>query len=101
MITVLASISIKNGYKDAFIDIFKENMPSVLLEDGCMEYYPTIDVNSGLTAQQLEPQTITIVEKWKDLDALKAHLKAPHMIRYQGKVSEMVSSVSLKILQAA
>lgn len=101
MITVLASISIKDGYKDTFISIFKANVANVLLEDGCIEYYPTIDFNSGLPPQQLAPNMVTIIEKWRDLDALKAHLEAPHMISYKAEVADHVKSVSLKILQAA
>ena len=101
MITVLASVTIKDGCTDEFIAIFNANVPAVLGEDGCIEYYPTVDIDSGLPPQQLDSQTVTIVEKWQSLEALNAHLKAPHMLRYMEQVAEIVVHVSLKILQPA
>ena len=101
MITVLASVTIKDGCTDEFITIFNANVPAVLSEDGCIEYYPTIDIDSGLAPQHLNSQTVTIVEKWQSLDALKAHLTAPHMLTYMEQVAEIVVDVSLKILQPA
>jgi quinol monooxygenase YgiN len=38
------------------------------------------------------------VEAWESLDALRNHLKAPHMLDYKEKVKDMVKSVSLKVL---
>lgn len=101
MITVLASITIKEGCTDEFIAIFNANVPAVLGEDGCIEYYPAVDVDSGLPPQQLDPQTVTIVEKWESLEALHVHLKTPHMLNYMEEVAAIVVDVSFKILQPA
>ena len=48
MITVLASIYIKDDKVQEFIRIFNSNVPAVLEEKGCVEYVPTIDFPSGL-----------------------------------------------------
>ena len=47
------------------------------------------------------PDVVMVVEKWVSLDALQAHLKAPHMADYRQRVSSFVKHVSLQILQPA
>ncbi|MEE8416677.1 MAG: antibiotic biosynthesis monooxygenase, partial [Desulfobacterales bacterium] len=47
MINIIASIKVKEGCVGEFIEKFKANMPNVLNEKGCIEYYPTVDVESG------------------------------------------------------
>ena len=100
-VAVLASIQVKPGKRDEFLEIFKANVPAVLKEDGCIEYFPTVDIAAGLPPQQLDAYTVTIVEKWASLDALRAHLAAPHMLAYREKVKDLVEKVSLKVLQPA
>ncbi len=43
----------------------------------------------------------TIVEKWESVDALKAHLVAPHMVEYREKVKGMMQEFKLTILEPA
>lgn len=101
MINVLASIRIKRGQRAEFLEIFKANVPSVRAENGCIEYLPTIDVDTGLPPQVLDENIVTIVEKWESLDALRDHLKAPHMLAYKENVKNMVEDVSLRVLEEA
>jgi quinol monooxygenase YgiN len=58
MITVIASIHVKPGNVSQFIDIFKSNVPAVLAEEGCIEYYPTVDVQTGLPPQELNENVV-------------------------------------------
>lgn len=99
MIHVIASIHIKEGCKVEFLDIFKANIPNVLAEKGCIEYVPTVDVPTGLAAQELNADVVTIVEKWDDLEALRAHLVAPHMQAYHKNVQDIVEKVTVKVLE--
>jgi quinol monooxygenase YgiN len=101
MIHVLASIRVKPEGKARFLEIFRSNVPAVQAEAGCLEYRPTVDVETGLPAQRLDPAVVTIVEKWNSLDALRAHLAAPHMAAYREKVKDLVVGVDLKVLQNA
>lgn len=98
MITVLASIYVKAGEMDGFLNIFKANVPSVCAEDGCISYEPMVDVDSQLPPQELNENIVTIVEQWESLEALKAHLAAPHMLKYKDKVKNIVEKVTLKVL---
>ena len=72
MIHVLASLHIKPGRREEFLAIFKANMPHVLKEKGCIEYVPTVDAASGMVDQVENEDIVTVVEKWADLDALRA-----------------------------
>lgn len=101
MIHVIASVSIKQGRRPEFLDIFKANVPNVLQEKGCLEYRPTVDIAAGLDPQVLDENLVTIIEKWESLDDLRAHLTAPHMLDYRTKVSSMVEKVVLKVLEDA
>ncbi len=99
MIHVLASVSIKEGMREKFLDIFKANVANVIKEEGCLEYRPAIDVETGLEPQIVDQNMVTVIEKWESVDHLKVHLSAAHMLEYRQKVASMVEGVSLKVLQ--
>ena len=99
MIHVIASIQVKEGKISQFMEIFKANIPNVLQEDGCIEYFPTVDVPTGLPPQDYNQNVATVIEKWRSLGDLKAHLSAPHMLNYKEKVKDIVVGMSVKILE--
>lgn len=101
MISVIASVRMKTGKRSEFLEIFKSNVPKVRKEKGCIEYFPAVDVDSGLPPQSLDENVVTIIEKWESLEALRDHLNAPHMLSYREKVKDIVEDVSLKVLQEA
>ena len=101
MINVLASIQVKPGTRDEFLKHFNANIPAVLKEEGCIEYFPAVDVDADLNIQQIDPDSVTVIEKWESLDALHAHLKAPHMATYKERVKDIVVSLTLKVLEQA
>jgi len=101
MINVIASISLKTSERDAFIEIFKANVPKVLQEEGCIEYSATVDLQTEIPIQETNANVVTVIEKWESLSHLEAHFTAPHMLEYKPKVEGMVEYVSLKILEDA
>ncbi len=102
MICVLASIEVAAGRRDDLLALFRDLVPKVRAEEGCIEYGPLIDVSSGLDAQT-PPQenSVVILEKWESIDALKAHLKTHHMAEYFRQAEELRLSMNLRILQPA
>ena len=44
-------------------------------EDGCDDYTFSAEIN--------DPGVIRITERWRDLDALAAHFRSPHMAVFQ------------------
>ncbi len=101
MISVIASIKVKEGLLSEFVNAFKNNVPTVLEEKGCIQYSPTVDIDAGIPVQNLEPNVVTVVEKWNTLDDLKAHLEAAHMLAFRERVKDMVEGVTLKVLEDA
>jgi quinol monooxygenase YgiN len=101
MIHVLASITVKASEREAFLEIFKANVPNVLEEEGCVEYSATVDFPTELPIQESNENVVTIVEKWETFPHLEAHFTAPHMLEYKAKVEDMVEDVTLKILKDA
>ena len=102
MIHVLATIQLQPGKRDAFLSEFHQVMPKVHQEPGCIEYGPAIDADSDIGAQtRLGEERVVIIEKWESLDALKAHLTAPHMLAYREKVKDFVVGTTINILEPA
>ncbi len=99
MINVIASIRVKEGKLSDFLEIFKANLPTVRQERGCIEYFPAVDVDSGLPVQALDKNIVTIIEKWESLEALRDHLGTSHMLAYRKQVKDIVEGLSLKVLQ--
>ena len=62
MINVIASIHVKEGKVQEFIDILKENVPAVLKEKGCIEYLPAIDIKTDIPPQELDKNIVYILE---------------------------------------
>jgi quinol monooxygenase YgiN len=102
MIHVLATVSLNPGTRGQFLAVFNANVPNVHAEDGCIEYGAAVDADSDHPAQKrLGPDAVLVVEKWRDLAALKAHSAAPHMAAYRIQAKDFIQSVSLQILQPA
>lgn len=100
MIHVIATIDLVDGKRQAFLQEFRKLVPFVRAEAGCIEYGPTIDVVTGISAQvPVRENVVTVVEKWADLPALKAHMVAPHMQEYRPRVKDLVKSTTLQILE--
>ena len=102
MLHVLATIEVAEGKRAAFLAEFHKLVPLVRAEDGCIEYGAVIDVPTAVPVQSpVRDDVVTVVEKWATLDALNAHLAAPHMGEYRQRVAGLVRKVTLQILQPA
>jgi len=102
MIHVIATIELAPGTREKFLAEFRKNMPKVHAEQGCVEYAPAIDATTDLPVQsKVGPDKVVIVEKWASLDALRAHMKAPHMAEYGARVKDYVRGRDIKILSPA
>lgn len=100
MIQVIATIELKPGCREAFLPILNENIPKVKDEDGCLAYDPFVDVDGGLPSQgEIRADAVILVEAWRNIEALHAHLKAPHMAEYRDKVKDMVTNVTIQVLK--
>jgi quinol monooxygenase YgiN len=102
MIHVIATIQVRPGRRDDFLTALRRIVPLVRAESGCVEYGPAVDLATPIAAQApVRDDVVTVVEKWENLNALEAHLAAPHMADYREQVMEIVSGVQIQILEPA
>lgn len=100
MIHVIAVITAKPGQRAALLEAFRANVPAVRAEDGCIEYVAAVDLDDGPAFQsRCGTDSFMVIEKWADLDALKAHAAAPHMLAYGARTRELVAQRAIHILQ--
>ena len=100
MIHVIATIELNSGRRDDFLAEFRNIVPTVRDEDGCLEYGPTVDLETTIGVQPpLRGDVVTVVEKWENLEALEAHLIAPHMLEYRAKVKDLVQQTIVHVLE--
>ena len=99
MIHVIAVITAKPGMREFVLQAFRENVPAVKAEQGCIEYGAAVDATNAPKFQtKYGPDTFLVIEKWESLEALMAHAASPHMVAYGAKVKEMIASRAIHIL---
>jgi quinol monooxygenase YgiN len=102
MIHVIATIQTTSGQKQAFLAAFRQLVPLVRQEAGCIEYGPAIDLETSLEIQApVRDDIVTVIEKWASVDALEDHLAAPHMQKYREQVKALVRGVEIRVLEPA
>lgn len=102
MIHVVAIVNAKPGRRDEILKAIRANLPAVRAEKGCIEYGPAVDADGiGPFQTKVGPDTIFVIEKWADADALRAHAAAPHMAAYAAKVKELIASRAIHVLSSA
>lgn len=102
MLHVIATVTLKEGVRERFIEIFNRNRSFVLSEKGCIRYEPAIDLDSGLPVQPpVRPDTVTVLETWEDLSDLRRHIRAPHMKTYREETQDLVLGLKIQVLQPA
>jgi quinol monooxygenase YgiN len=100
MLHVIATVTLLPGQRDAWLAAFDRVRPAVLAEDGCDAYEATAEEPGVLGAQSpLPPDTVVIVERWRDAAALRAHSTAPHMAAYRAAVKPLVKGVAIHVLR--
>lgn len=100
MIHVIAALSTAPGKRDELISAFKQLAPKVHAEQGCIEYGAAVDVATPIGAQEpLRADVLMVVEKWESIAALETHLAAPHMEAFRASMSDVITGISLQILE--
>ncbi|TCL71159.1 putative quinol monooxygenase [Rhizobium sp. BK251] len=99
MIHVVAILTAKPGKRTEVLEAFRQIVPVVLTEEGCIEYAPVVDVEGADPA--FGPDTFVVVEKWATREALKAHSTAAHMVAYGAKVKDLMAARAVHVLEPA
>ena len=100
MIHVIATIRTAAGRRDDFLAAFRDLVPLVRAEAGCLEYGAAVDLDAQISGQPpVREDAVTVVEKWESVAALRDHLAAPHMLAYRDKVKDLVTGVEIRVLE--
>jgi quinol monooxygenase YgiN len=70
MVTVIAKIPIMEGKMNEALAAFKELISNVAKEEGTVLY--------SLNIEKSNPNTLVVVEQYKDEDSFKFHSSTPH-----------------------
>jgi quinol monooxygenase YgiN len=102
MIHVIAILTAQPGKLAEVLAAFRENVPLVRGETGCIEYAAAVDTpDVGRLQTRLGPDSFAVIEKWESLEALQAHGQAPHMAAYGARVKDMMLSRVIHVLSPA
>ena len=102
MIRVVAVITAKPGRRDEILAAFRDNVPAVRAERGCIEYAAHVDASGiGPFQAKFGPDTFVVLETWASPEALGAHIAAPHMAAYGRKTKDLIASRAIHVLSAA
>jgi quinol monooxygenase YgiN len=81
MISVVAKIPIKEEKLNEAIETFKNLMVEVAKEEGTLSY--TMNVSKK------DPNTLVILERYKDKESLGVHSSTPHFKAFSAKAGEL------------
>ncbi len=101
MVYVIASVTVKAGRMEEFIEVFKRHVPAVRAEKGCIQYVPTIDFVTDAPAQVIEKNVVTNLEIWENMAALQGHVEGPAMAALEKDSGEFMEAFSVKVLREA
>ena len=92
MITLIAKLPIVEGRMDEALAEFKELMSRVAKEEGTVLY--------SLNREKANPNTLVVVEQYRDQDSLKFHSSTPYLKDFFAKsVSFVVGKPEVVIME--
>jgi quinol monooxygenase YgiN len=101
MIHVVAAVIIKPGRMAEALAIYRPFARQVCAEAGCHQYQPTLDVDLGLPTQRLDPNRITVTERWASIEDFRAHLRAPHVLAYRAAIRDCLQEITVTVTEDA
>ena len=73
MVLVIARFRPRADRLEEFVALLKEVQAASRADDGCLNY--------GYYSEVDDPLQYVAVEEWRDMEALEAHLRTPHVAR--------------------
>ena len=83
MIAVIAKVPVQAEKKDEALAAVKALLKHVAQEEGTLYYTLNIDKNA--------PDTLVIIERYRDMDAFKAHGSTPHFQEFMTQAASFAS----------
>ena len=83
MISVIAKLTVQEGKADETIQMMKELLKKVATEEGTLLY--------SLNRKKSEPNTIVVIERYTDKEALNAHSTTAHFKEFSAKLGKVLA----------
>ena len=100
MLNVIVTMLVKEGRMQEFLEVCRKLRPLVLQEEGCLAYDYHREIPSPLGIQEpIDPNRVTLVERWASVEALQAHMETPHMKEAGPKMRELRAGVVARVLE--
>lgn len=90
-VLVLAEVEPKEGCQDSIVELADDLVYESLQEEGNIDYQ---------LLKPIEGDTLTFVEKWESLDALKRHMASPHFLNFGEESGEFVENMTIQVIDA-
>ncbi len=90
MIYVVATLTIKPGSLDDVMAAVRPCIEATRQEEGCLSY----DIHQSLT----QDDTLVYVERWRDMDAIRAHFEMGHMATMRKAVADHITGTKIEII---
>ena len=88
-LNIIATITIKPEYHEAFKPIFKRLVIGSRAEHGCVRY----ELNQSIE----NPNIYTVLETWQSQQAIDLHNTTPHFVEFANFAKEHVDGLSICI----
>ena len=94
MIIVLVEVGVEPGAADKVKDAVVKMEQTTRKEAGCVGYAFSVDI--------ADPGMVRVTERWRSMEDLAAHIKAPHMADFQVAVMQLQpKSLNIKAYEVA
>ncbi len=90
-IVVFAEVFPKEGCFDTVIELSQDLIENTLEEEGNIDYQ---------LLKSLNDKTLTFIEKWQSLDALKEHMASEHFQSFGAETEDFVEKMDIKVIGA-
>lgn len=87
MIKIVLKFKLKPGVKEEYLQVMSELLTKTRQEDGCLAY--------DLFEDAKDPLTLSLIEEWRDDEALRLHNETEHFTRIVPKLREYRESQEL------
>ena len=89
LLTVIASMKAAPGKEDELRDALAALVEPTVQEDGYVNY----DIHESVE----EPGAFFLYENWRSGEHLDAHLAAPHLVDFAGRIPELLDDSGLSV----
>ena len=90
-IVVLAKVYPKSGCRDTVIELSEDLIENTLNEEGNIDYQ---------LLESLNEYTLTFIEKWQSLDALKEHMGSDHFQLFSSESADFIENMDIQVIGA-